>query len=112
MFPTPRSVLWRLLFYLVSLLKSHVYTQLAPQQIKPPLPESAQTQEQRGVLCLHFKALYSVQCKTEGEHVDPMDMCSRKTPLFQQAHGAWQAGCITLRGCAVVCLTLRFPIAL
>jgi hypothetical protein len=27
------------------------YTPLAPQQIKPPLPESAEIQEQQGALC-------------------------------------------------------------
>jgi len=48
-------------------LNSYSYPQPAPQQIKPPLPKSAQIQEQRGVLCLHFKALYSVQCKSGGK---------------------------------------------
>jgi len=32
-------------FWLVSLLISHFYTQPAPQQIKPPSPESAEIQE-------------------------------------------------------------------
>jgi hypothetical protein len=49
----PGVRLWRL-FCLVLLLKSHFYTQLAPQHIKPPPPESAQIQECQCVcgLCL------------------------------------------------------------
>ena len=45
------------LFELVLLLHRQFYTQLAPQEISPPLSESAQTQECAFGLCLDSKAL-------------------------------------------------------
>ena len=57
----------------IQILKTHFVTQLASQQqIKPPLPKSAQIQEQHGGLRLDFKALYCAHCKTGDGRGDTM----------------------------------------
>jgi len=54
------------LFEQVFLLNRKFCTQLAPQQIKTPLPQSAQIQEQQGALVVSLQALCCVRCKTAG----------------------------------------------
>jgi hypothetical protein len=47
------------------LLNDPFSLQLAPLEIRPPLPESAEIQEQHGLLCLGFKAFSLLLCKVK-----------------------------------------------
>jgi len=101
----PQEYVWGLLFkWLVLMPFPEFGTQLAPQQIRPPLPESIEVQEYQSVVCSRF--LGFAPFKQHGRaHRWP---CTRRTALPQQAHGGLLNSWLTCSHCKVsVCTYLH-----